>query len=506
MNNGGNSGIRGYVNDTVGAGFGVFVLHWKEGNRLSSVDITGMGDADQSDSLSLIESGSLLIRGQVRKDLYPVPTVLKNATGTVTEYYDKAISNSGATDVNRSASYRFTEVNFEDDEKDQTLWRLTLMADRVSAVTTTGFGGTQTITSARTPGNKYAYEGRVKLYDPAGLNDTSDQTIFVWGLAADTDANDVATIGTILAAYTTPPQTSEKQHTITSQRLASGVIKIRIHWSPRSTTDDELFPETISTRGPSEPFTDSEAFILNDTRGTAQVSNVLNNACSNTDYLHTILVRPRTDGKKRVVYKYVNPGVLVNFHVRSGARQIAARLNGTNSQLLLANAYQYSATRALLVLSYLNDYTQEINDFTIFRQVRGTHVPKADPDTINGVTLPAIGTVNSGAFLGYAEGHVAYAGVRGKVNIGLSTGGTVTFVMFMAYAFHANTYGIVTGLPQQIIGRKLVQQIGSATLTAIMGSLSTSAPIWVNAADIGYPGIIAPPSGSFDAFVSWSAP
>ena len=177
MDQGRNDGATGVVDITGTPQFGVRVLFWKEATTVSSANNTGQGDADLADSLALIENGTVILRGKLRKDLFPFPAVLKNASGTLTFTAFKAIPGGGQQDVKMVATVRFDRVESNVDEKTETMWDVTLGCQRISALTPSGFAnnGSQPTTTARTAGNKYLYEGRSKIYDPAAIGPIVDQ-------------------------------------------------------------------------------------------------------------------------------------------------------------------------------------------------------------------------------------------------------------------------------------------------------------------------------------------
>lgn len=709
MDKGRNAGAEGIVDFVGSPQFGCKVMFWAENTGVSGTDNTGQGSNDLGDSLSLIENGTILLRAKVRRDLFPFPANLKNASGTVTFYLDKPASTSGQASLQMTATYRFDKVDFKYDEKTETLWDLTLGGDRISALTPSGFAnnGSQPTTTARAPGNQYLYSGRSKVYDPSTVGpiiDGSVQRVNLWGVSADTDAAEVTAIGTILAAYVTPPQPREVVNTITCNRLSSSVLTFTINWKQlnaqrdievpahivsvdprdlqsyaassivyalssiiptpvppsglklagqqqtqineflsvdrreykkndsqdaielpgtvtsidnsslnsqaiivkvdgttstltgfslrdtstvqmtaagtqhwatttkfgltttaqdeifpseftlldpnslntmamhtvisnntaptysapsglkivnskvvqltgslgtnnqykgvwelgtRDSADNATFPETFSTRGSDETFTDSVATLI--TTGTngniATHANLLWSQFQGTPYAKGLRLSPVTDGIRKLVQKYRNIGYLVRGTTRSGARQIQAQVSGGIVQLHIESAFYYTGTvgnpgRALIILSRVEDYSADIRDFILFRQIVGTTIPENSSSTINGITLPDIGQVNSGTFLGLAAGTVAYQGVKFKVNLGLTAAGNLS--MLIGYSFHGNSLGIINGVPTSIYRRGLPRQF-----------LSLPAPnSWVAATSLGYSDIVVPTNADFSAFNS----
>lgn len=254
MNKGRGAGVTGVVDIQGSPQFGVEVLAWSPTETVSSTDNTGQGDLDLGDSLALIQNGTLILRGQVRRDLFPVPTSLKNSSGVVTFTYVQQMPGSGATDITCSGTYRFESVKINYDEPQKDLWAITLTAVLVGAFTYAGFGA-QVTSTARTPGNKYLYTGREKVFDATDLTgayivDRSIQVFNVWGVSADTDAQEITSIAAIIAAYTTAPQTHEKTYTATANRLSSTVIKITLVWKQLNSRDEIEVPRHRVTTDP----------------------------------------------------------------------------------------------------------------------------------------------------------------------------------------------------------------------------------------------------------------
>ena len=493
MDKGRNSGIEGVVDIAGTPQFGMRTLFWSESTKVGTVNNTGQGDSDIGSMLNLIENGSVLLRGKVRKDLVPFPAALKNAQGTVTFYLSKGIAGGGEADVKMSATYAFTQVDFKYDEKTETLWDMTLGGPRLSALTPSGFASnatTSTLASNGT-GNKYLYDGRQVVYDPQGLINSNEQTFNVWGLSADTDAAEITAIGAILSTYSAAPQTGVKVHSAIGTRLSSGVMRIRVHRAMRNSADDILFPETNSVRSFTDAFTDKAPFLMNDTRDVAILSNLIANASQGAAFLKSLLVKPITPGTRLVVFNYENPGATWKGAVRSGARQVMARMSGGVPQLWVDDVIAYTNTRCLIILRPLNDYTVVIRDFIMFRVITSTVIPEANPSTINGQTLPYVGQINSDIFEGLPIGTCVYQGARFKVKVDQLSNGNLT--MLMGYSFHHNGNGIINGVPAAYISRGYIR--------SFVGGLP-SAQSWVNASTLHFPGVVQPSAASFAAFTA----
>jgi hypothetical protein len=497
------TGITGQCTITGIPSFGMQVLFWKESTTISDLDITGQGDADQSDSIGLIENGNAILRGKVQRENIPFPKLLKDAIATFTFYLDKPASATGQAPLQMTATFRIDKVENELDEKTKTFWDMTIVAVRQGGLTASGFANNAT-TSALTPrpaGNKYLYRDRSKVYDPNSLQSTSDQTFAVWGITTDNDAAEVTAIGAILAAYSTAPQTNQKQVVATGRRLSSGVMMIAVHWGYKDTVDLATYPQMVSTRSALDPFTDRNSVVITSGITVANLANTLWGQFQGVPYSKSLSVMPLTPNQKLVNYDYHNIGYLVRGSTRSGARGIKAQMSGSTPQLWVNQFFQYSGTlggsytgRAMIVLDYLNDYSISIRDFIIYRIILGTTIPENSSSSINGVTLPDIGQLNYETFLGLPAKTAVYQGVKFKLNLGLTAAGNMN--MLVGYSFHANSNGIINGVPNNIFNRRLIQQISALTYTG---------PGWYSAAALGFPGVVQPTvaaAGAFGAFVS----
>jgi len=503
VDKGRNAGVTGIVDcviNGVTVNFGMQVYIWDEDTAVSTVENTGQGSNDLGASLNLIENGNVLLRGKVRKDLIPFPNALKDAQGTVTFTLSKGIPGGGQADVNMVATYRFNQVKVHYDDPKETMWDMTIGGPRVSALVASGFANNAS-SSTLTPngsGNTYLYSGRQKLYDPNALVNTSDQPFNFWGLSADTDAAELTALGQMLAYWVTPPQASQKVHSVSVERLSSVVMRVRVHWGMLNTADEIIVPRTNSVRSYTEAFTDEQAFLVatNGTMTTAALANQIANSSQGVNYLASIIAQLRTPNINFVVAKYYNPGQLWRGSTKSGARQVKAQMSGSNAQLYVDRVVQYttgSNPRGLIYLGIVDDYSVVIRDFMLFRMFTCTTIPEFGTVTVNGVskTLPQLGQMNSGTWQGLAAGTVVYQGAQFKVKIDQLTNGALT--MLMGYKFHVNTYGIINGVPTSYIRRAYMRQFS--------GSFPSDQS-WVNASTLGFPNVTQPTSASFTDFTS----
>lgn len=259
--------------------------------------------------------------------------------------------------------------------------------------------------------------------------------------------------------------------------------------------DRATFSATNSYRAANKPNTDSDAHVI-DASGTLPVqATALFAGFQTSPYFDGLRLINLTDGKRRVTYYYLNPGVLVSFNARPGPQDVSYRINTSNSDIevyLMQNS-AYGTGRRLVVATNVEvlDPGRVLLDFTILRSFPGTAVPLQNPATINSVTLPFLWTVNSATFLGLSSGTTLYTSAGGRYNAGLS--GASNFPIVIAYKFHADSNGIVLGEPRNALGRPIL----------VNSTISTTG--WVSAAGLGapYSTFYKPTQNSFSAFTNY---
>lgn len=364
-----------------------------------------------------------------------------------------------------------------------------------TASTLTGFSLRETETVQITAAGTPHYFNTTKF----GLRSTAQDILFPGNFTnQDNNSLNTTALATLLSNSSTTTFSAPSGLKILSSKTVrlTGSLGAADQWqgtwelATRDSADNINFPQTVSTRSASDPFIDKDPHIIDASGNVPTQANSLWATFQSVAYAKGLRLSPLTDGKRLLVYEYRNPGVTVSGRTRSGARQIRARMSGGNPQLFVQDVYAYSATRALVVLSMVLNYSAEIRDFVLFRQLTGSTIPENSGSTINGVALPDIGQINNNTFLGIAAGNVQYAGPKYKVNIGLASAGA--FAIFIGYAFHENSLGIIDGVPSNIFQRRLLLQLASIP----------SRQSWVNASALGFPGVAQPSAASFSAFTA----
>lgn len=209
--------------------------------------ITNQGSANQTVAGSNIitnrsgdESGDLVLKGKVERDGFPMPVLLANAIGTVTLTYDY----DPTTPLQKVNPIRVERAEFSFDAKDKSNWDLTLICKRTGASTWSGWPNTQPSPAAPAAGTRYLRPGREKTADDQNISTRSVQVVDFWGIAADTDAGEVAQLAAIVAAYTRLPQYNQKVYNATLTRTDSRGGRVTIEWRTLNSADEIANPET----------------------------------------------------------------------------------------------------------------------------------------------------------------------------------------------------------------------------------------------------------------------
>ncbi len=441
-------------------------------------------------------SGRGTAEGLVQTGGYPYPLLPKYATGTLT-LQQTTDPDTGTLTCGVSFPIRIHGIALgRQDEREKNaedLWTdgLSWIMDGAATIT---WNGTQVTFSAATQNFSEVAVGIGKTYDPFGLRDRATQRIDAEGIA-NNDTGEFAMLISYIASAVSPGQ-SLKVVTTTYHKTDSAGGYFVISWSRRSTSDDTLFPHVMSSRASETPFLDHTSAIVAHTSNAATLANILWNGTTSgggfqsVAFAKGLVVSPLVDGKFLAVYEYRNPGATVSGTSRNGGRLVEAIMNGSAAQLYVTSNLSYGTDRRLITVSRRRVFGSVVRRFVLFRQLTGTTIPDQNPTTINGVTLPFIGQVNSASFLGLPAQTVAYQGPKYKVNIGLSSSGN--FPIAIGYEFHSDSLGIVDNVPQSVFIRDLVGNISDTDTT----------PHWQYASVLGFPDIAAPSTGSFAAFVS----
>lgn len=236
------------------------VMEWSLSGSSVVVPATAQGSAGLENSVGSTESGGIILVGEVTTDGFPLPPNIRYATA------DLVIQMTDG--VTGSITVRINQYDVKYKEGSQNLWSVKLVCTRTGGTAWAGFLGSQTSNGTLPSTNDYLYAGRNKVADAFGLIDESTQVVLFGPLGADTDAAEVTAIGSVLAAYITPPQVNEKVRTTTIERIDDVLARVTIHWTKKTSADDILNPEKkykedpghiedLFTSGSLTPFTGS---------------------------------------------------------------------------------------------------------------------------------------------------------------------------------------------------------------------------------------------------------
>ncbi len=421
------------------------VRGWEWDAAFKVIDRTGRDGVPKHRLGDFTGSGSA--EGQVQLQGPPFPNLPKEARGTITlqQQADGTLTNGVSFPV-RLSHFHFERENL-DGKNTSDIWNYNVRWVVDGAYTLT-WGGTQVIITPATENYSQLGIAITKTYDPFALRNRAHQRIDAEGIA-NNDTGEFAMLATYIAAATAPG-TGLKVVTTTYHKTDSAGGYFDIEWALRSTSDEVLIPHVHSSRASETPFIDTTAGIYNHTGNDATLANLLWNGSGGTNtgfqsvaFAKGLNITPLVDGKYLAVFEFRNPGATLTGTTRSGSSLLEASMagssssNGTAAQLYVTSNLSYGTSRRLITLSRTKVHSRNIRRFVLFRQLTGTTIPDAAPTTINGVTLPPIGTVNNAPFLangtggfwigtsgGLSTGTVIYQGAKYKVNLGLTQNGT----------------------------------------------------------------------------------
>ncbi len=426
-----NLGARGVVSidqaDT--PQFTMRVYAFKDTSRSRLIENTGQGSGNEQGQRAGIQEGVIVLNGEVQRAAYPMPTSLKNATGTLKLYFDFDPQNP----LKKEMGIRIEEVIYSESEKDSQNWSMTILATRTSGYTLSNWPGTQANPSDPSPGTSYLYADRNKVVDAASGNSVigrSLQVIDYWGAVSDDDAGDVAELALVAAAYTTPPQTGEKAYSYRLTRTDAFGGRVAIEWRLSNTTDEIEQSGTSASRAAVDPFLNSFRTKTSSTASADSIADSLYPSFLALQYAQSLRVRKLNPGVAQVDVRYVNPGILVMSSLLTHSRYVPARLDVDGSVYVFINTkltrgtgrYQYG-----LSMQLVNDPVRSI----IVQRAIWQNPPVPDYQSL-------AGTTNNNTFLGLAAGTVFYRGAKSRFQTQFAT--KLTF--FMLYSFLDDPNGI----------------------------------------------------------------
>ncbi len=253
-----NGGVTGLVDITGTPKFTARIYRWRQALDALERDRSGRGDDAWGSQLTYKTGGNLALAGKVRLDGYPLPDKFKGQAGTI-----QLQLHTGVTDT---LSVIVTAASLSLDEKTEGFWDIALTCRITADPALAGFAGTQPTADAPGAGDKQTWEGLTKTIDPQSLADGATQRYDIEGLA-DTDEAEVAKIGALIAAATSPVN-GLKLRPAGFQRLGATSGVITLQWGRTSTADDVTMPQTRTIIDPQGLASEATSAAINATPPT----------------------------------------------------------------------------------------------------------------------------------------------------------------------------------------------------------------------------------------------
>jgi hypothetical protein len=263
-----NLGVSGTIGLTSLEGSTVLVnidvLAWKDSQQSPPVKVTGRGDTvDTFDSADV--GGSGFVSGTVNTAGYPVPTSLRDQTGTLT------LTFHFLNGVTKSIPIRITSAEHGRTRADKQP-TLNVGWVQTGAATYAGFDGTQPGAGTPPSGDKQLREGTVWNKDPDGLQTSANVRWRARGLTTDTNAGEWGALATFIAAQTAPVA-GLKLRGVTLERTDSQAGFYVATWGLTTTAEDFINANTRTTIDPSGLTSTATAAAINGTPSTPAGDN-----------------------------------------------------------------------------------------------------------------------------------------------------------------------------------------------------------------------------------------
>lgn len=445
----------------------------------------------------------------------PWPTNPQNASGSLVVTLEKDQNNNVLNGFTLPVAVNVQ--NFSRDEKTTDLWDLSGEAT-ANGLPSIIWQGKQVIISVPAANTAETYAGLSKIYDPNALRTRATTRYDIQGVA-DNDTSEMSALVHLVASFApyggpaAPPFTVGETTFLSVAKVVDAEWlpnrdknggQIAIHWALKDTVDDELFPNTVSTRSPIRPWTDSIA-VLEVTSGDVsdQATSLMSAAQTQNFFEGMTLTANPVPNLRKFVQRFINPGI--------GLRARATGPREVQSQILPASM----TTSSPIAMVYIMDpptvgnkpwasgmrqiqldriwvTDQPLRRLILTRMIPSTgQVPDSPPAQIGGVDLPTIGSINStaGSFnsiMGVAPYTVSYNGAFVSTNLSLS--GVRQY--YMGYFFIVEPLGVVSNIPQRYFNSN---QPLVTTYTASG---------WTPVSSIGLSSITVPSHQDFSAFIT----
>lgn len=328
-----------------------------------------------------------------------------------------------------------------------------------------------------------------KIVTEFGKLDSKDELILPRARSV-VDVNSLNSFATAAAIDSTPATPSGyKLRDIITENPTPDHTLVEVRGGLRSHADDLLFPATKSFRSAQSPYMDYAAQLVAASGDIATQANTLWAAFQSVNYALGLWLYPRTDGLRKVVYIYRNPGIMFRGASGGGERLVMSKLNGTNPQVYVVSNLSLGSGWRQVRLSRVTVHDSTFREFSITRLITGTTIPEAYPSTINSVELPHKGDIllnGSNSFLGLADSTCQYKGPAYRTNLSLS--GTLPF--FMRYTLKQDDQGFAQGLPERYFHEPQYFNTSATNLG------------WTNVSTLNIPDVSVPGGHHFQAFVA----
>ena len=481
--------------------------------------------------------GRWKFKGEVRHQGAPSPDKFQNVSGNIVLQQDSVDSDgSGAQAYKVTFAAKVCGVSISKG-KGENVWNVELEAVSNGNWTWTWNGKVYT-TSAPSHDIARTYEGSEKKIDPQDLEPGASVRFDVLGVAADTDAGDVAEIAAVVAAMSTPI-THTKYRIAQALRPSSNSIIVTITFAPRNTKDDIEMPGTSvttdpegieskgrvtkvdgtptvpsgfvavvstnqtlsdwhtttateiglqttrqaienqgteSTRASRSPFTFTDVDVINSTDTTENIATVAWSAFQSNLFAEELEVMKLNPSRAKVTYKWLNPGTLVISSLFGEPRWVPARVSGGNIQVWAGRVLDIGGGKKAVFVCR-NLINTPIRLISIVRRAAGTTVPDH---------AELVNTVNDDTFLGRPAGEIFYKGADNTTNLELS--GTRPFQISFKFVNDLNGIfdfkGFISGW--------------------FYTTASPTAGTWVNASSLTGTGLVGvlPDQEDFDVFTA----
>lgn len=464
-----NGGITGLVDITGSPAFHARIYSFTKTLGGSEKDRNGRGSGRWDKARFFRPGGSLVIRGQVRRDGYPLPNDWNGKSGTITLTFER--SGTTATEIAVGVTVRNSEISYN--EKTGDSWSIALVCRIVAMPVLSGFAGSQSVVGSQSFADLELYQGLSKRYDPKEINSSATQAFDVYGLA-DTDADELAKIQSIIANASAPMPDLQAKFGELSNREADGAT-ITIIWDYNTTEDDIVFPSTTATFTPLTAGIRQSATVVGSADALIAAWSEYQ-ALKDDVTFESVIGRQITPNKGVVITRARDNVIIVSFESSGGRYMCKTRLNNGDVEVF---CNQISKAGSL----YFYDIVPQ--ELAIVRMDFSLTKRSADYPIYTGDDL--VGTTNQSTFLGLAVNTVQFLGASGVVNY--TEGGSYEITYRLRY--YSNGVIDDSEIP---IGNHMIP-----SSTYNFGA--NTKPRWIKASDLTYTASTAP-GADYDALLS----